>query len=197
MDKEQICIQYMYGHTTYLGYHNLIGIEQNNSKKASQENNHENGGETLSQAQKRVTIIISQLLQQWRVSSYTILECMGQSGDAFLSLCWNAEMPSNPMEVWKNQQEQTTMMLNNQKIRRTWPTQEQTMSQMCSALQAKYSTIILCLSAFHPSPRSQSQLHSSKKSFAYPVFIFLLHKGLISQYRLSYNPGIALTKTWI
>lgn len=73
-------------------------------------------------------------------------------------------MPSNPIEVWKNQQKQTTVMLNNQKIRRTWPTQEQTMSQTCSALQAKCPTTTLCLSVFHPSPRSQSQLHSSKKS---------------------------------
>lgn len=70
--------------------------------------------------------------------------------------CFFVSMPSNPVEVWRNQQDQTIVMLNNQKLRRTWPSQEQTMSQTCSDLQAKCPTIFLCLSAFQPSPGSQS-----------------------------------------
>lgn len=41
----------------------------------------------------------------------------GVEWGTFQTLCWSAEMPSNPLEVWKNQHDQATMLPNNQRIR--------------------------------------------------------------------------------
>lgn len=102
------------------------------------------------QGQNQVKIIISQLLQPGTVYSDIIPEHLGQNGDISQSPCQSAEMSSNPVEVWKNRQDHTTMILNNWRIRGPdWPTGEQAMFLTGSPLHTKCPTITHCLSPIH------------------------------------------------
>lgn len=106
-------------------------------------------------------------------------------------------MTSSPMEVWENWQDQTTMVLNNERIRARYETKP-CFDRLTSAYQMFYhhGLLLYLLSISEESvlaPLFQEIFHLSS------YIVFLLREGLMSLHRLPYNPDIAFTKirVWI
>ena len=101
-------------------------------------------------------------------------------------------MTSSTTKVQKNQQDQTAMILNHQRIRGR---RESKSSLMCSPLHKKFPTIISWNPALYPSSRGQSYHHSFKKSLLYPGYIFFfLRNSLMFLYRVPYNQMLHLPR---
>lgn len=100
------------------------------------------------------------------------------------------------MEVQKNQQDQTTMVLDNKRIRGR---HEHKPCLQCAHLTTK--NVLTSFSAILPSTHLPGVSPSSTlpgNLWLNPGYIFLLLRdGLMSLYRVPYNPDIAFTKTWI